>query len=76
MTKVCIRSGVEVMDLCFIRTAMLFSVACFQLVLSKGFNIKESIVNEVPKDKRVLLVVRCLLGLIGFTSIIAGISLI
>ena len=71
MTKVCIRSGVEVMDLCFIRTAMLFLVACIQLKLSK-----KSIIKDVPKDKWVLLISRCLVGLIGFTSIINAIKLI
>ena len=71
MTKVCIGTGVEVMDLCFIRTAMLFCVAVFQLKLSQ-----KSIIKDVPQEKWVLLISRCLVGLIGFTSMITAIKLL
>ena len=57
--------GVDVIDLCLVRTLGNFILAIPVLFVSKKHPI-----NDVPKEFRLTLAIRSLLGIIGFTTMV------
>ena len=66
MAKVATRDkGVDVIDLCLVRTLGNFILAIPVLFASKTHPI-----DDVPKELRLTLVIRSILGITGFTTMV------
>ena len=60
-------SGVNVIDLCFVRTFINFLTAVVTTSVAKQK------VWAIPEEQRGPLMIRCVIGLIGFTSMVYGV---
>ena len=70
-SKITTNSGVHVLDLCFVRTFINFLSAIITVSLSGKHPI-----NDVPKHLRNGLLVRTIVGLIGFNAFVYGVKIL
>ena len=68
MAKITMKSGVNVIDLCLMRTFVNFMIAIITMMVSKKRPLE-----DLPKESRFLLFVRSFAGLIGFTTQVIGV---
>ena len=68
MAKVSIQSGVNVIDLCLVRTFVNFLMSVFTI-----WYCKQHPVNDLPKECRFWLGIRSVAGLVGFTTLVIGV---
>ena len=68
MAKISMKSGVNVIDLCLMRTFVNFMIAIFTMIVAKKRPL-----GDLPSDCRFLLFVRSVAGLIGFTTLVIGV---
>jgi drug/metabolite transporter (DMT)-like permease len=62
-------AGVKVMDLCFYRCLINLMVAFGTVTINK-----KHLLNDLPNEHRKIVLFRCILGLLGFTSIVYSID--
>ena len=71
LMKIGTNTGIHITDLCFLRTFGLFIIACGSV---KYYGKKPF--EDVPKEYRWLLFVRCLVGLIGLNVIVYAVKVL
>lgn len=69
MAKVVIKSGVNVFDLCLMRTFINFLIAFFSATMAN-----KRYFADVPKEHWNLLIIRSFVGLLGFTCLVLALQ--
>ena len=65
--RVATNTGVDAIDLCLVRTSGTLLTAIITIIINR-----KHVINEIPKKFRLLVFVRCILGLIAFTCLLLG----
>ena len=68
MAKVSLQSGVNVIDLCLVRTFVNFVLSIFTMGYCKQHPVK-----DLPSECRFWLEIRSVAGLVGFTTLVIGV---
>ena len=69
LSKYGMEKGLHPVDICFYRTFCLFLLAAVT-----AFIKKKHVLNEVKKGQRMIVLIRSIVGLIGFTSLLLGLQ--
>ena len=65
LVKVSTNTGINVVDLCFVRTFINFGIACVTVTLAG-----KHVVKDVPQELRLVVFLRSIAGVMGFTCLV------